>query len=784
MCIFINSTSLSVIAKEVAENQINVSATQPISDYTNRQEDLSIKIWEEQLKNSRTSEETANIHNNLAYAYNQRGTTSRAIDHLKQAVTIYQKSGNEAKLVAILIDLAQAHNSLGQFARAMPIIEQAISLASEKGNKKALAAAWGVRGNSYFIVKKYEEALDAYKKSFGFAAGLDTNYTITALNNQVNTFIVRGEEYASQAIVVEAEGNNQEQERLIELASQDRANASFVANQALEISFNSNNLSEVKALLNILRIAPQNHYQLRAKSILKTLPDSRNKANSFIKLATYQAKEAKVDSLKQAISISANLNDFRTSSFAWGELGHFYEQEGRFQEALTYTRSAIIAAQVVTANDSLYRWQWQLGRINNLTGAKNAAIDSYRQAIASLQSIRSDIASASTDLQFDVRDEVEPVYRQLIGLLLDSGDPKSVKEALETTQLLKLTELQNFFGDECVEVSANSSQKNSQLSDDSAIVTTIILDNKTYVILQAKNQVIKYFSVPVTSIEFQNKVKTFRFNLEDIRTKKYFTLAQELYNLLIKPMATDLDRLNPSKLTFINDGILRNIPMAALYDGKQFLIEKYPIDTMLGVELKLPQIAQTTQKALIFGLTVEIPPFDALPNVYSETESVLNLVGGSSYLDENFTSNNLQNKIQKSEYPIVHIASHSVFSGTAERTFLQAYDQQISLKQFEEIMRERKNPVELLTLSSCETAAGDNRSTLGLAGVAVRNKVRNVVASLWSLNDKNTVLPIEEFYRQLKRPNVTKAQALRNAQISLISGSHPAVWSTFVLISK
>ena len=148
----------------------------------------------------------------------------------------------------------------------------------------------------------------------------------------------------------------------------------------------------------------------------------------------------------------------------------------------------------------------------------------------------------------------------------------------------------------------------------------------------------------------------------------------------------------------------------------------------------------------------------------------------------------MQNKIQKNDYSIVHIASHSVFNGTAERTFLQAYDQQISLKEFEEIMRERKSSIELLTLSSCETAVGDNRSTLGLAGVAVRNKVENVLASLWSPNDEDTMSPIEEFYRQLKQPNITKAKALRNTQMSLITSSHPsshpAVWSTFVLISK
>ena len=149
---------------------------------------------------------------------------------------------------------------------------------------------------------------------------------------------------------------------------------------------------------------------------------------------------------------------------------------------------------------------------------------------------------------------------------------------------------------------------------------------------------------------------------------------------------------------------------------------------------------------------------------------------------------NLEKQIIKQKNPsVLHIATHGKFRGTANSTFLQAYDRRISLQEFEDVLLANTEPIDLLTLSACQTAAGDNRSTLGIAGLAARTGVKNVLASLWFVNDADTVPLIENFYSYLLRqPDTTKAEALRKAQLSLISrpNSHPARWSSFILVNR
>ncbi|NER26022.1 MAG: CHAT domain-containing protein, partial [Symploca sp. SIO1C2] len=150
-----------------------------------------------------------------------------------------------------------------------------------------------------------------------------------------------------------------------------------------------------------------------------------------------------------------------------------------------------------------------------------------------------------------------------------------------------------------------------------------------------------------------------------------------------------------------------------------------------------------------------------------------------------------QSQLQQQSYPIVHIATHGKFGADRQTTFLVGYDQKISIEALDNLLRSRRRgqPVELLTLSACQTAAGDDRSTLGLAGVAVRAGVGSALATLWYINDESTVPLIEEFYQQLSQPNVTKAEALRTAQLRMIADqefdyNHPAVWSPFILIGN
>jgi CHAT domain-containing protein len=176
---------------------------------------------------------------------------------------------------------------------------------------------------------------------------------------------------------------------------------------------------------------------------------------------------------------------------------------------------------------------------------------------------------------------------------------------------------------------------------------------------------------------------------------------------------------------------------------------------------------------------------------------VQKLLGGTKLLDQDFTLANLQEQLQNKSYPVVHIATHGKFGVDAASTFLLTFDSRMTLEQIDEVLREAKlsqkrpqrsqQPVELLTLSACQTAAGDNRAALGIAGVAVRAGVRSALASLWNINDEATVPLIEEFYTQLEQPQVTKAEALQTAQLKMINHleySHPAVWSPFILIGN
>jgi CHAT domain-containing protein len=197
------------------------------------------------------------------------------------------------------------------------------------------------------------------------------------------------------------------------------------------------------------------------------------------------------------------------------------------------------------------------------------------------------------------------------------------------------------------------------------------------------------------------------------------------------------------------------------------------------------------------GLTVERPPFQALTNVRTEVASVQKILGGTKLLDRDFTLTNLQEQLQNKSYPVVHIATHGKFGVDSASTFLLTFDSRMTLEQIDEVLRQSKlsqrasqrsqKLVELLTLSACQTAAGDNRAALGIAGVAVRAGVRSALASLWNINDEATVPLIEEFYTQLEQPNVTKAEALQKAQLKMIANleySHPAVWSPFILIGN
>jgi len=255
-------------------------------------------------------------------------------------------------------------------------------------------------------------------------------------------------------------------------------------------------------------------------------------------------------------------------------------------------------------------------------------------------------------------------------------------------------------------------------------------------------------------------------------------------------MEAELTKINPKTILTINDGILRNISLAALSDGKEFLIEKYALATTPSLSLTTGKVLNKEKlSVLALGLTVAKPPFSPLNNVASELKAIGKILPSQELINEKFTLSNFKEQIGHKNYPIVHIATHGKFGVDGANTFLVGYDQNISISELDNILRSRPSSatIELLTMSACQTAAGDDRSTLGIAGVAVRAGASSALATLWYINDQATVPLIEEFYSQLKKPGVSKAEALRQAQIKMIKDpnyNHPGVWSPFTIIGN
>ncbi|MDY7015246.1 MAG: CHAT domain-containing protein, partial [Cyanobacteriota bacterium] len=439
-------------------------------------------------------------------------------------------------------------------------------------------------------------------------------------------------------------------------------------------------------------------------------------------------------------------------------------------------------------------------------------------AIATLEGeggLRNNLLIAERDLQFSFRDTISPLYREFARLKLEQAEsfpplsPDSQKEldfSLDTIDSLKLAELQNYFGDDCTLAVFAKERVDDLEREDTAVFSSIIWQDRTAIVASLPNpeyktnpnapKRLKKFQWIDDSQTLADEIKTFRLEVQKYYdlTDSYLTPAQTLYDQLIRPFAADLDPTKIKTLVFIQDGLLRSVPMAALHDGQHFLVETYAIATTPGLRLTSPQpLNIPTLRTLGLGLTeaatVEGERFNPLANVAAELEKVVELFPGSKQLlNEQFTRNRLARELQQTVYPMIHIATHGQFGTIPEDSFLvTGKNEKITIAQLESDIRRFSGgpePLELLALTACQTGIGDDRATLGMAGIVVQAGVRSALASLWYVDDAITQDLVVQFYENLRSP-ASKAKALQNAQKVLIQqGKHPARWAPFILIGN
>lgn len=512
--------------------------------------------------------------------------------------------------------------------------------------------------------------------------------------------------------------------------------------------------------------------------------------------------------MSTSVQQARSLKDPLAQSYALGQLGGLYELLQQTSPAQDLTQQALLILEKSQAPEIRYRWEWQLGRLLEKQGDMQGAIAAYTEAVGSLKSLRNDLLAVNFDVQFSFRDKVEPVYRELVDLLLrtEGNVPPSqanLERAIAAIDSLQLAELENYLG--CnLSQTTQLNQTLDKIDPKAVFIYPIILPNRLDIIFKLPGQPLKHYSHPVKQTEVEKTLRELRKAIVRRNAGTMREKSQEVYQWLLAPLTEPLEKSpEVETLVFVLDGYLRNIPIATLYDNKtnQYLVEKkYALDLLPSALLfdlrSQPKQLQVLGAGISTELTVENRRFEAI-DATEELHQVEKVLSSKILLDSEFTQANLQKYLNSGNFSVVHLATHGNFSSDPAETFILAYNSEKSsgeLLNADDLnnlllssSKKTINPIELFVLSACQTSAGDNRAILGLAGLAVRSGARSTLATLWQVDDKASIKFMGQFYRALSQPGVTKAQALHFAQQSLLKDpnyQNPYDWGAYVLIGN
>ncbi len=725
----------------------------------------------------------------------ESGDFARAADSWEKAVSSFRTAHNTNAEIRTSLSLAGAFQALGQHRRAVQSLEQALVLAERAGDRSAIRQVKHQLGSALLLTLEMDRASALLRESLASARADRDEGAVAAILNDL------GNSQTAQQKHAEALASYRES---MELARKS-GNHSLLARSLCNAASAAARSGDAAAAdeLNARAIEAINLVEPAAlKASLRLTAGLTERLIKFPSGA--QADRIRLranDSFRQALAEAEAAKDLRTQTYALGHLAKLYEEDGQAEAALDLTRRAAFTAQKAQIPEALYRWEWQMGRLLKARNEIHPAVAAYRRSVQTLQSIRNDVSLGygNSAVRQSFREGQGPLFFELADLLLlqakNTTDRKAEQELLlearDTVEQLKAVELEDYFCDDCVDIQKSKKRSVEAVDEKTAVVYVIPLATRTEVLVGITSG-LKRFSLDVGAEALGAEVLRFRRNLETRTTYGYLEQAQQLHTWIIQPIRPYLAEHKIDTLVFVPDGALRTIPFASLHDGARFLIEDFAVAVVPGLSLVEPKpIERTKARMLLNGLSEAVQGWPPLNFVPGELRAIEALYPGDVFLDGKFLLKEFQRRMTEEQYSIVHIASHGQFDRDVKKTFILTHDAKLTLNDLEASIRPsqyRGRPVEMLVLSACQTAAGDDRAALGLAGVAVKAGARSALATLWFVNDQSTSALVSEVYSQLlKSPDLTKARALQAAQIKLLADRryrHPCYWSPYLLIGN
>lgn len=539
--------------------------------------------------------------------------------------------------------------------------------------------------------------------------------------------------------------------------------------------------------------------------------------------------------LERARQLAVSERAGRLAVEAYDALAQLYEDQQHAADALRLNRQgiALAAEQSAPAGDLLIQLYWRQGRLARQLGDMPLALAGYRAAVEQIEAIRQDIPIEYEDNRSSFRDTLEPIYLGLADLLLaESGRQEagaaeqSLRQVRSVVELIKQSEMQDYLGERCSVLTPEAA--GSGVPAGVGVLYPIIFADRLEVLLETRQGLIRHTS-PVSAEALRKTAAAFATRLRsepDARLPQ----ATQLYDWLLRPLEKHLPGVHT--LVIVPDGVIRLVPLAALHDGQRYLVEKLAVATAPGLSMTRISGGQSRpSRSLIAGLAEPGPVVEKLsagalssilqpgsqpsrqlgkadqqplntrqvreardalrlPGVRQEVEALSSQLNSPPLLDGAFTLGAFSRSLGSGEYDIVHIASHGVFGGSGAESFILTHDELLTMDKLQGLLRAdnlRRHPIRLLTLSACETAEGNERAPLGIAGAALKANAETALGTLWPVEDAAATLVMQKFYAGLGREGLSRAEALRRAQLAALQDkrfAHPFYWAPFIIVGN
>jgi CHAT domain-containing protein/Tfp pilus assembly protein PilF len=548
-------------------------------------------------------------------------------------------------------------------------------------------------------------------------------------------------------------------------------------------------------------------------------------------------KQKALEFYNQALILRHAVGDRGGEAATLNNIARFYDALGEKQKALEFYNRAL---PLVRAVGNRVGEATTLNNIGFLIKSQQpqVAIAFYKQSINIYEFLRTQIDTLPRSTQERYTRTVSKVYRHLANLLIQQNRLSEAQQVLELLKLREIKELKPSQSDSQklirqIPISDTEKQSIAQISPETAkditptalpqidrlssnplnqsaqnllnsqpnssLIYHLITENQLWIILATPDGKLQRFSSNIKQKDLEAIVQEFRDQIQQCErqtcgksdTQTFNTISQKLYQQIFPPnLQTALQKANIKHLTFALDGSLRNIPIAALHTGTQYLIEQYSISNIIAAQLtdnqsKLPKQFPILAAGTSNQTTVPLPDyvrwekadnFPALGGVELELAAIVGdrgVFSGLSLLNQEFTKSNLQKHIPN--YPIVHIATHGIFRPNFLNYsyLLLGNGQPWTMTQIDTENPNLFRNTHLLTLSACQTGLGDKDNTgMEIAGIShafMSQGAKSIIASLWSVEDRSTALTMQKFYKTLATGQFTKAQALQKAQLEMLN---------------